>query len=391
MGCPSFKDFAALWGFKLSELESVVTQHDQFVSSSCGSGGDATGHSSSQIEAQVKMLQKGQQQRNNCFILQQIIDLKRLQLNGGSNSSPLIHSEEQNNLSSSMRHHAKKFNENLDQPSQNSRDLGTDVQQRDNSLLQELKCDDPFPFPFSPSSSSVGEQLWQCRSPVQNSQLWSQNMQDLGVCEELVWQDDFNIPDVDLTFRNFEELFGSDQDPIRSLLDEKDMSYSSMEKDLSLDKLDNTLSIAMEDVSMASSVSEMEKDINSYKVHDHGANRPWSILPSHSSMSLSVSRFSADSGGGGADSLDSGISRYVAGGEGSTGSPDLEVSHFDPEARESAKLRYKEKKKSRVHEKQIRYPSRKARADVRKRVKGRFVKSGGGGYDSDSVDVARSY
>lgn len=71
-------------------------------------------------------------------------------------------------------------------------------------------------------------------------------MQDLGVCEELVCQDDFNIPDVDLTFRNFEELFGSDQDPIRSLLDEKDMSYSSMEKDFSLDKLDNTLSIAME-------------------------------------------------------------------------------------------------------------------------------------------------
>lgn len=99
---------------------------------------------------------------------------------------------------------------------------------------------------------------------------------------------------------------------------------------------------------MASSVSEMEKDINSYKVHDHGANRPWPIPPSHSSMSLSVSRFSADSGGGGADSLDSGISRYVAGGEGSILSPDLEVSHFDSEARESAKMRYKEKKKSRV-------------------------------------------
>lgn len=41
------------------------------------------------------------------------------------------------------------------------------------------------------------------------------------------------------------------------------------------------------------------------------------------------------------------------------------------------------------HEKQIRYPSRKANADVRKRVKGRFVKREG--YDSDSVDVARSY
>lgn len=72
-------------------------------------------------------------------------------------------------------------------------------------------------------------------------------MQDLGVCEELICQDDFNIPDVDLTFRNFEELFGGDQDPMRSLLDDnKDMSYSSIDKDLSLEKLDNTQSRAME-------------------------------------------------------------------------------------------------------------------------------------------------
>lgn len=71
-------------------------------------------------------------------------------------------------------------------------------------------------------------------------------MQDLGVCEELVCHDDFNIPDVDLTFRNFEELFGGDQDPNRALLDDKDMSYSSVEKDMSIDKSDNGLARAME-------------------------------------------------------------------------------------------------------------------------------------------------
>jgi hypothetical protein len=43
--------------------------------------------------------------------------------------------------------------------------------------------------------------------------------------------------------------------------------------------------------------------------------------------------------------------------------------------RGNAMLRYKEKKKTRKYEKQIRYESRKARADTRKRVKGRFVKS----------------
>lgn len=70
-------------------------------------------------------------------------------------------------------------------------------------------------------------------------------MQDLGVCEELVCRDDFNIPDVDLTFRNFEEIFGGDQDPIRMLLDDKDVSYSSVERDMSLNKSDNCNSRAV--------------------------------------------------------------------------------------------------------------------------------------------------
>ncbi|XP_021723026.1 zinc finger protein CONSTANS-LIKE 15-like [Chenopodium quinoa] len=45
--------------------------------------------------------------------------------------------------------------------------------------------------------------------------------------------------------------------------------------------------------------------------------------------------------------------------------------------RSNAMQRYKEKKKTRRYEKQIRYESRKARADTRKRVKGRFVKING--------------
>ncbi|CAH9133299.1 unnamed protein product [Cuscuta epithymum] len=47
-----------------------------------------------------------------------------------------------------------------------------------------------------------------------------------------------------------------------------------------------------------------------------------------------------------------------------------------PQARDKAKMRYNEKKKTRTFGKQIRYASRKARADTRKRVKGRFVKAG---------------
>ncbi|GLJ40866.1 hypothetical protein SUGI_0845360 [Cryptomeria japonica] len=44
-------------------------------------------------------------------------------------------------------------------------------------------------------------------------------------------------------------------------------------------------------------------------------------------------------------------------------------------ARDNAMVRYKEKKKTRRFEKHVRYESRKARAEVRLRVKGRFVKA----------------
>ncbi|XP_052177168.1 putative zinc finger protein CONSTANS-LIKE 11 [Diospyros lotus] len=60
-----------------------------------------------------------------------------------------------------------------------------------------------------------------------------------------------------------------------------------------------------------------------------------------------------------------------------------------PQARDKAKMRYNEKKKSRTFGKQIRYASRKARADTRKRVKGRFVKAGEA-YDYDPL-VARTF
>ncbi|KAK6149612.1 hypothetical protein DH2020_017137 [Rehmannia glutinosa] len=57
--------------------------------------------------------------------------------------------------------------------------------------------------------------------------------------------------------------------------------------------------------------------------------------------------------------------------------------------RDVAVLRYKEKRKSRMFDKKIRYASRKVRADVRKREKGRFVKAGDP-YDYDPLDLIRS-
>lgn len=66
-------------------------------------------------------------------------------------------------------------------------------------------------------------------------------MQDLGVCEDnICHDDDYNIPDVDKTFSNFEEFFGGDQDPIQAFLDENDFSCSFIEKDIPLEKSNNS-------------------------------------------------------------------------------------------------------------------------------------------------------
>ncbi|XP_020268690.1 putative zinc finger protein CONSTANS-LIKE 11 [Asparagus officinalis] len=73
-----------------------------------------------------------------------------------------------------------------------------------------------------------------------------------------------------------------------------------------------------------------------------------------------------------ADYQDCGVSPMFLGIE-SPWEPNVEGNC--PQARKEAKIRYNEKKKNRTFGKQIRYISRKARADTRKRDKGRFVKA----------------
>ncbi|CAL9119262.1 unnamed protein product [Musa textilis] len=88
------------------------------------------------------------------------------------------------------------------------------------------------------------------------------------------------------------------------------------------------------------------------------------------SISLSLSNLAGERSA--ADYQDCGVSPTFLTGE-STWDSNLEPGR--PQARNEAKMRYNEKKKSRLFGKQIRYASRKARADTRKRVKGRFVKA----------------
>ncbi|CAI8605006.1 unnamed protein product [Vicia faba] len=221
VGCPSAKEFATLWGFEFKEIEKCVNQKDLFASGSRVSTFDK-GSSS-----RLGQIMFNDHERKT--ILQQIVDLKRFQL-----SEENDHSTKINGL-----HVDEKFN----QQAQKSQDFAISLLEEDNPI-GEVNTE-TFSSAFSQldnlSSSSAmdlplnGELFWTYKSSLQNNQLWSQNIQDLGICEELACQDDFNMPDVDLTFQNYEELFEGDQDPIRVMFGGKDLSCSSLEKDLSVD------------------------------------------------------------------------------------------------------------------------------------------------------------
>ncbi|XP_031251821.1 zinc finger protein CONSTANS-LIKE 9 [Pistacia vera] len=413
MGCPSAKDFVTLWGFELRELESSDFQN-QFPSTSCGPSDpsadnlDISGQSSPQVKGfsikskvssatsvsgaepetgsssqRSQILCEGEQQQNTSVILRQILDLKRLHLTEGNSRLPIMSHQEECETSS-IHYPPKELDESLEQDLKHlqSQDLATDLQQSDDTI-QELTVDrllSPYSeldhVPLAPSTGMPfnGESFWQCKSPVQSNQLWSQNMQDLGVCEDISCNGEIDIPDVDVTFPNFEDLFGGDQDATRAKIDDKYVSCI-FGKNPSIHKSDKGNARVIEDVSMASSVyislsAQMDNDTKQIDNYLGNIDSPRAIQPSYSALSYSMSRFSIESSG--TDCLNSRQSPNT-GGEASCYSPDLECAHS--EARENAMMRYKQKKKTRLHENQIRYPSRKARADVRKRVKGRFVKT----------------
>ncbi|KAB2084405.1 hypothetical protein ES319_A05G331100v1 [Gossypium barbadense] len=161
LGCPSAKDFAALWGFELNELDNNATQ-DQALSNSCismnpiavepgnlrqsslGAGVSlsksgmtslaAAGHNSGSNCQRTKVISRVQQLKNTSLILQQIIDLKKFQLTEGDCHLPLNCSLEQADTSSSICNSSKNDDSNLVQ------DTDTNIHQSDNPL-EELNTD----------------------------------------------------------------------------------------------------------------------------------------------------------------------------------------------------------------------------------------------------------
>ncbi|CAN6933266.1 unnamed protein product [Brassica oleracea] len=164
-GCPSAKDFAVMWGFRV--MDNDVSLEKSFA------------------------MAKPKVQREAGFVLEQILELEKLQLREENKVLPLTE-------------HADPFP--LELPKKSEECL-VDLPQTGKDLIVD--------FSHLSSSSTLGDSFWECKSPFnKNNQLWHQNLQDIGVCEDTACDDDdFHIPDIDLTFQNFEELFGADPDP----------------------------------------------------------------------------------------------------------------------------------------------------------------------------------
>ncbi|KAM0936527.1 putative transcription factor C2C2-CO-like family [Dioscorea sansibarensis] len=213
--------------------------------------------------------------------------------------------------------------------------------------------------------------------------LCSTEKRDFGICKDDSLNEDFSVDDVDLSFENYEEIFGD--------------SYN-MSKFLEDDDMDGLFEIDMP-ATNSTCQSEFIQEASCSNVisadsvmSNPGMNADSNLcIPSrqaHSSVSLSFSGLTGESSAG--DYQDCGISSVLT----TMGEPPwlpacLDSSSFSPASRDSAVKRYKEKKKNRKFEKKIRYTSRKVRADMRRRVKGRFVKAGDA-YDYDPLSQARN-
>ncbi|KAF3331382.1 CCT motif family protein [Carex littledalei] len=201
------------------------------------------------------------------------------------------------------------------------------------------------------------------------------------------------MEDVDLTFENYEELFGSQMQPGQLFDDAGIDTYFEMKEASGTDSnrhADFGTEFKATQAAPGTAVSSDPLMTNpGASKADSGLCFP--VRQARSSLSLSFSGLTGESSAG--DYQDCGVSSPLLMGEppwfaSNGGGPD--TCSLASVSRDCALNRYKEKKKKRKFEKKIRYASRKARADVRRRVKGRFVKAGEA-YDYDPLCPARSY
>ncbi|XP_068644626.1 zinc finger protein CONSTANS-LIKE 12-like [Aristolochia californica] len=252
----------------------------------------------------------------------------------------------------------------------------------------------------TPNSNAVpydgNQQIYNQKDSSEPKHLGCPPFAEVGVREDDDLCDGFNMGSVPLDCGNTDHMFGCSPSQSNYLFEDSRMEGLFMKKKISDSNgpndpsLEATSSGQQGCFSLQSShvvgstgsaqavTGEMDRTVMN---SNNNRTVNMSYYPTgqvHSSMSNLTGESSA------ADSQDCGVSPIFITGESSW---DPNSGNSCPQARDKAKMRYNEKKKTRTFGKQIRYASRKVRADNRKRVKGRFVKAGED-YDYDPL-VAR--
>ncbi|KAK4748140.1 hypothetical protein SAY87_014726 [Trapa incisa] len=200
--------------------------------------------------------------------------------------------------------------------------------------------------------------------------------------------DDFDMDEVDLNLENYEELFGVTLNSSEDLLENGGLDSLFTKKGISAAGSNCQNAVIAQGSSSAQRVNPQPAcSIASAESMMSSKTEPIPCFTSrktHSNLS-----FSGLTGEGTTyDYQDCGASSMHHMGEPPWCPPSSESSQPSV-SRSNAVMRYKEKKKNRKFVKRVRYASRKARADVRRRVKGRFVKAGDA-YDYDPLSQTRS-
>nr|QVG73934.1 COL7 [Tamarix hispida] len=204
----------------------------------------------------------------------------------------------------------------------------------------------------------------------------------LGTLEDA----DLNMDEVDINFENYDELFGMTLTNSEQLFENGGIDSLFGGEDLSADS--NCHGVLGTEGSSAGLSNATQPACSNAASADSSMSiktEP-ALFASRQASGLSFSGVAGDRSCG--DYQDCGASSMLLLGE-PPWCPQCPESYSQSANRTNAVMRYKEKKKARKFDKKVRYASRKARADVRKRVKGRFVKAGEA-YDYDPLNPTRS-
>ncbi|KAG9446273.1 hypothetical protein H6P81_012401 [Aristolochia fimbriata] len=215
---------------------------------------------------------------------------------------------------------------------------------------------------FRESDRLVGEDVfWDCDASDKNSQIWDFNSGKSKENEGPRAQEvGYGANDVEFMLRNY-----------NNLMKENSMSSTNVLEDL----YDMNCCAAHDDLSSTNipqfSPSHLGNALESSRKWQGNSHQSSMQTPTTSGYNM-LSQVRASTAT--AKEIHFGDQPSVVGNEKrkSVNKADMELLQQN---RDNAMLRYKEKRKNRRYDKHIRYESRKARADTRKRVKGRFVKS----------------